>query len=188
MTRDNLKARLAYSTISQLGYIVLGAMLGTAAGVVGGGMHIAMHAFGKITLFFCAGAILVAAHKTRVSELDGLGRQMPLTMLAFLVGTLSIVGLPPFGGTWSKWLLVQGTLDAGLWLLTAVLLVSSLLNILYLLVIPMRGFFAGRAVEHPGVREAPPASLLAMGITATGCLLLFFYAEPVYQLAGRMVQ
>ncbi len=182
MTKDNLKARLAYSTVSQLGYIVLGAMLGTAAGVVGGGMHIAMHAFGKITLFFCAGAILVAAHKTRVSELDGLGRQMPLTMLAFAIGAVSIVGLPPFGGTWSKWLLVQGTLDAGLWLLTAILLVSSLLNILYLLVIPLRGFFVAPATEVSGMREAPLPSLLAIGVTATGCLLLFFYAEPVYRL------
>jgi multicomponent Na+:H+ antiporter subunit D len=187
MTRDNLKARLAYSTVSQLGYIVLGAMLGTAAGVVGGGMHIAMHAFGKITLFFCAGAILVAAHKTRVSELDGLGRQMPLTMLAFTIGAVSIVGLPPFGGTWSKWLLVQGTLDAGLWLLTAVLLVSSLLNILYLMVVPLRGFFAAPATQVTGIHEAPLPSLLAMGITATGCLLLFFYAEPIYRLVGGIL-
>jgi multicomponent Na+:H+ antiporter subunit D len=188
MTKDNLKARLAYSTISQLGYIVLGAMLGTAAGVIGGGMHIAMHAFGKITLFFCAGAILVAAHKTRVSELDGLGRQMPLTMLAFFVGAVSIVGLPPFGGVWSKWWLVQGTLDAGLWLLTAVLLLSSLLNILYLLVIPLRGFFYAPAAGPSGIREAPLPSLLAMGVTATGCLLLFFYAEPVYRLVEGMLR
>ena len=158
-----------------------------AAGVVGGGMHIAMHAFGKITLFFCAGAILVAAHKTRVSELDGLGRQMPLTMLAFTIGAVSIVGLPPFGGTWSKWLLVQGTLDSGIWLLTAVLLVSSLLNILYLMVVPLRGFFAAPATPVTGIQEAPLPSLLAMGITATGCLLLFFYAEPIYRLLGGIL-
>jgi multicomponent Na+:H+ antiporter subunit D len=188
MTKDNLKARLAYSTVSQLGYIVLGAMLGTAAGVIGSGMHIAMHAFGKITLFFCAGAILVAAHKTRVSELDGLGRQMPLTMLAFTVGALSIVGLPPFGGAWSKWWLVQGTLDAELWLLTTVLLVSSLLNILYLLAIPLRGFFVAPATGQNGVREAPLPSLLAMGVTATGCLLLFFQGDALYRLAGGMLQ
>lgn len=206
MTQDNLKARLAYSTISQLGYIVLGAMLGTAAGVIGGGLHIAMHAFGKITLFFCAGAILVAAHKTRVSELDGLGRRMPLTMAAFLIGALSIVGLPPFGGTWSKWLLVQGTLDAGLWLLTTTLLVSSLLNILYLVVIPLRAFFvappigsddgseaglphghaAGRGHGLQEVREAPLPSLLAMGVTAGGCLVLFFYPEPLFRLVAEV--
>jgi len=182
MTRDNLKARLAYSTVSQLGYITLGAMLGVAAGVVGGGMHIVMHAFGKITLFFCAGAILVAAHKTRVSELDGLGRRMPLTMLAFLIGALSIVGLPPFGGTWSKWLLVQGTLDTGMWLLTATLLISSLLNIMYLVVIPLRGFFARPASGTEGLQEAPIASLLAIGVAVLGCIVLFFSPDPIYQL------
>ena len=182
MTRDNLKARLAYSTVSQLGYITLGAMLGVAAGVVGGGMHIVMHAFGKITLFFCAGAILVAAHKKRVSELDGLGRRMPLTMLAFLIGALSIVGLPPFGGTWSKWLLVQGTLDTGMWLLTITLLVSSLLNIMYLVVIPVRGFFAKPAVDERGLQEAPIASLLAIGIAVLGCIVLFFSPDPIYRM------
>ncbi len=182
MTRDNLKARLAYSTVSQLGYITLGAMLGVAAGVVGGGMHIVMHAFGKITLFFCAGAIMVAAHKTRVSELDGLGRRMPLTMLAFLIGSLSIVGLPPFGGTWSKWLLVQGTLDTGMWLLTATLLISSLLNIMYLVVIPVRGFFAKPASDAEGLQEAPIASLLAIGVAVLGCIVLFFSPDPIYQL------
>ncbi len=188
MTKDNLKARLAYSTISQLGYIVLGAMLGVASGVVGGSMHIAMHASGKITLFFWAGAILVAAHKTCVSELDGLGRRIPLTMLAFLIGALSIVGLPPFGGTWSKWLLVQGTLETGSWVLTAVLLVSSLLNVMYLVVIPVRGFFAAGPGGVQGVHEAPRASLLAIAVTMTGCVVMFFWAESLYQLAEGIVQ
>jgi multicomponent Na+:H+ antiporter subunit D len=188
MTKDNLKARLAYSTISQLSYIILGAMLGVAAGVVGGGMHVVMHAFGKITLFFCAGAILVAAHKTKVSELDGLGRTMPLTMLAFLIGALSIVGLPPFGGTWSKWWLVQGTLDTGLWMLTAVLLVSSLLNVAYLVSIPMRGFFVAPPTRPEGLREAPLPSLIAIGITTAGCVALFLWADPLYRLVGEVVR
>jgi len=186
MTQDNLKARLAYSTISQLSYIVLGAMLGVAAGVIGGGMHVVMHAFGKITLFFCAGAILVAAHKTRVSELDGLGRTMPWTMLAFLIGALSVVGLPPFGGTWSKWWLVQGTLDTGAWMLTAVLLISSLLNILYLVVIPVRGFFASPATPSIGIREAPWPSLLAIGCTALGCVVLFFWPDALFRLINEV--
>ena len=188
MTKDNLKARLAYSTISQLSYIILGAMLGVAAGVVGGGMHVVMHAFGKITLFFCAGAILVAAHKTRVSELDGLGRTMPLTMLAFLIGALSIVGLPPFGGTWSKWWLVQGTLDTGAWMLTLVLLISSLLNIAYLVVIPVRGFFVAPASPSSGVREAPWPSLMAIGVTALGCVVLFLWPDALYRLVSEVLQ
>ena len=190
MKQDNLKARLAYSTISQLGYITLGAMIGTTAGVMGGSMHIAMHAFGKITLFFCAGAILVAAHKTKVSELNGLGRRMPLTMLAFLLGALSIVGLPPMGGTWSKWFLVQGTLDAQAWLLTAVLLLSSLLNIAYLLVIPVRGFFAKPSdyAAAGGIQEAPLASMIAIAITVSGCIILFFYPEPLFRLTEEILK
>ncbi|MEE9160660.1 MAG: proton-conducting transporter membrane subunit, partial [Gammaproteobacteria bacterium] len=111
MSKDNLKARLAYSTVSQLAYIVLGAMLASSLGIIGSGMHIAMHAFGKITLFFCAGAILVATHKSDISQMRGLGRTMPLTMMAFLIGSLSIIGLPPMGGLWSKWFLVMGTLE-----------------------------------------------------------------------------
>ena len=95
MTKDNLKARLAYSTVSQLSYIVLGAMLASGIGAVGGAMHIAMHAFGKITLFFCAGAIMVASHKTEISQMKGLGRKMPITFACFLIGALSIIGLPP---------------------------------------------------------------------------------------------
>src|SRR5262249_23083537 len=97
----------------QLAYIVLGALLATEAGFIGGGLHIATHAFGKITLFFCAGAILVATHRTQVSQLDGLGRAMPLTMAAFLIGSLSIIGLPPFGGLWSKAFLIEGAWEAG---------------------------------------------------------------------------
>ncbi len=185
MKKDNLKARLAYSTISQLGYITLGAMLGTASGVVGGSMHIATHAFGKITLFFCAGVFLVAAHRKKVSELDGLGRRMPFTMAAFTIGALSVVGLPPTGGTWSKWFLVQGTLDAGQYVLAAVLLASSLLNIAYLLVIPVRGFFR-RPVLADGEALAlasPLACRLAIGVTAVGCLLLFFLPGPLHRLA-----
>ncbi len=184
MTKDNLKARLAYSTVSQLGYIVLGALLATQLGILGGSMHIAMHAFGKITLFFAAGAIMVAAHKTEVSELDGLGRQMPLTFTAFTIGSLSIIGLPPFGGMWSKWYLALATIDAGQWLLLGVLLLSSLLNIAYLLVIPMRAFFAGEQGSTAVIKEAPTACLIAMGVTSIGSIALFFFPGFLYKLAG----
>ena len=194
MTKDNLKARLAYSTISQLSYIVLGAMLGTAAGVIGSGMHIAMHAFGKITLFFCAGAYMVAAHRTKVSELDGIGRRMPLTTTAFTIGALSIIGLPPMGGTWSKWMLVKGTLDADEWILLAVLLLSSLLNIAYLLTIPMRGFFAkpavveGHAHGHDDVHEASLSIRIALTIVSLGCILLFFFPDRLHSLAEEILR
>ncbi|MBE0584140.1 MAG: monovalent cation/H+ antiporter subunit D family protein, partial [Desulfofustis sp.] len=188
MRQDNLKARLAYSTVSQLSYITLGALLATSAGVVGGAMHIAMHAFGKITLFFCAGAIMVAAHKTEISQMRGLGRQMPITMAAFFIGSLSIIGLPPTGGTWGKWFLMIGALDAGQGLIMAVLMISSLLNIAYLLPIPMRAFFPNDGVERPsGIKEAPLPSLVALSVTAAGCIVLFFYTEPLYRLASAIL-
>ena len=186
MTKDNLKARLAYSTVSQLSYIVLGAMLASKAGLIGASMHIAMHAFAKITLFFGAGAIMVASHKKRVSELNGLGRAMPVTFAAFLIGTLSIIGLPPFGGMWSKWYLALGAVETTQLLLLAVLMISSLLNIIYLLPIPVRAFFSKpESGEHyTKIAEAPKSMLLAMVITSTACVVLFFYPDPFYRLAG----
>jgi len=141
LTKDNLKARLAYSTISQLAYIVLGAALATQAAAIGAGMHIAMHAMGKITLFFCAGAIMVASHKKNISEMDGLGRRMPVTYFAFLIGSLSIIGLPPFGGSWSKWFLALGAAESHQYVFIGVFMVSSLLSIGYLMPVVARGFF-----------------------------------------------
>ena len=182
MSKDDLKARLAYSTVSQLAYIVLGAMLASSLGIIGSGMHIAMHAFGKITLFFCARAILVATHKTDISQMRGLGRTMPFTMMAFLIGSLSIIGLPPMGGLWSKWFLVMGTLETQYYIPLLVLLISSLLNVAYLLPIPIRGFLSDPETTSNGRHEAPLPCLIAMAITSMGCLALFFFPQPVYEL------
>jgi multicomponent Na+:H+ antiporter subunit D len=184
LTKDNLKARLAYSTISQLSYIVLGAALANQWGVIGGSMHIAMHAFGKITLFFCAGAIYITAHKTEISDMRGIGRTMPVTTFAFLIGSLSVIGLPPFGGSWSKWFLVLGSADAEQLFLIAVLMISSLLNIAYLMPIAVRGFFSAPAEGDgkSGIHEAPMFCLVPICITAAGCLLLFFLADDIYRL------
>jgi multicomponent Na+:H+ antiporter subunit D len=188
MTRDNLKERLAYSTISQLSYIVLGAVLANQMGLLGGSLHIAMHAFAKITLFFAAGAILVTTHKTQISQLDGLGRQMPLTFIFFTIGAASIVGLPPFGGMWSKWFLALGTIEAGQWGLLAVLMISSLLNISYLLVIPARAFFIQPQQQKEHVSgEAPLTCLIGMLVPSLMCIYLFFNPEPFYSLAKTVV-
>ena len=190
--KDNLKARLAYSTISQLSYVVLGAMLANTMGIIGGGMHIVMHAFGKITLFFCAGAVMVAAHKTEISDMKGLGRTMPVTFAAFFVGTLSIIGLPPAGGTWSKWFLGLGALDAGQVGLVAVLMVSSVLSIGYLMIVPVRAFFGtasnpgGHGHGDGGIREAPLPSLIAIVITSLCCLALFVYPDPFFRLISMV--
>lgn len=186
MTKDNLKARLAYSTVSQLSYIVLGAMLASKSGLIGGSMHIAMHAFAKITLFFAAGAVYVTTGKKLVSELKGLGRAMPITFGVFLIGALSIIGLPPFGGMWSKWYLGLGAVETGQLLLLGVLMLSSLLNIAYLLPIPIRAFFSQPADGEPytEIKEAPKPILIAMIITATVTTILFFYLDPFYRLAA----
>ncbi len=188
-TKDNLKARLAYSTISQLSYIVLGALLANRWGIVGGGMHIAMHAFGKITLFFAAGAVMIASHKTDVSQMRGLGRQMPITFGAFLLASLSIIGLPPGGGAWSKWFLGLGTLEAGQLGLLAVLMLSSLLTLVYLLEIPVKAFFLPPEdpPPEPGIHEAPLPTLLAMGATALVSVGLFLYPDPVFHLISLVV-
>ena len=186
MRRDNLKARLAYSTVSQLSYIVMGALFASAWGIVGAGLHIVMHAFAKITLFFCAGAILVAHHRTEVSELDGIGRAMPITMGAFLIASLSIVGLPLLGGMWSKWYLALGAIESGHYAALAVLMLSSLLSVAYLLPIPVRAFLKrGRETGGGGVAEAPWPCVLAIGLTAAGCLALFWYADRWLRLMAQ---
>lgn len=184
ITLENLKARLAYSTISQLSYITLGAALATSSAVLGAGMHIAMHAVGKITLFFCAGAIYVTAHKTEVSELDGLGRRMPFTFAAFFLGSLSIIGLPPMGGAWSKWYLALGAAEGHEFVFVGVLMLSSLLSIGYLMPIVVRGFF-GRspdAESGQGMKETSPAMLVPLSLTALGSIALFFFAPAIRAL------
>ncbi len=181
LRQDNLKARLAYSTVSQLSYITLGAMLATPLAILGGGLQIVMHAWGKITLFMCAGAIYTISHRTKISQLDGLGRTMPWVFGAFLVGALSIIGIPPMGGSWPKFFLMAGALDSGKGILIAALIASSILNIIYLVPIAIRGFMK------------PPADIAADAIiaqeqkkhlwviippvfTAAGSLVLFFFA------------
>jgi len=188
LTKDNLKARLAYSTVSQLSYIVLGAALANDWGVLGGGMHIAMHACGKITLFFCAGAIYVTTHKTEISQMQGIGRTMPITTFAFLLGSLSVIGLPPFGGFWSKWFLGLGAAEAQQPLLVAVLMISSLLNIAYLIPLVARGFFLpSDGPDRPRIKEAPLFCLAPLCVTAVAGLFLFFGAEQVYELLTPIV-
>ena len=197
LTKDNLKARLAYSTISQLSYVILGAAVATSMGVIGGSLQIVMHAFGKITLFFCAGAIYTATHKTEISDMVGLGRAMPFTFGAFLIGALSIIGVPPLAGSWSKWYLMVGAADAGQMVIIGVLMVSSLLNVAYLIPVVARAFFLPAPTTDPqpasagaaavpadpgGIHEAPVLCVLAPCLTAAGCIALFFLADPIYRL------
>ena len=194
LTKDNLKARLAYSTISQLSYIVIGAALASPIAALGGALHMVTHAFGKITLFFCAGAIYTATKYTQISQLNGLGQKMPYTFSAYLLATISVIGLPPLIGSWSKWFLIEGTLRNQDYIVLLAFGLSTLLNCAYLLPVALRGFFkpldinlddwkleALRGYEISEIKEAPLACVVPLCITALCTFLLFFYMQPIYE-------
>jgi len=178
---NNLKRRLAYSTVSQLSYVVLAAAVLVPISIAAAAFHIAAHALGKITLFFAAGAIYTAAHKTEVSQLDGIGRRMPWTMAAFTVGALSLIGIPPCVGFVSKWLMLQGVFAAELWSVAGVLLASTVLNAAYFLPIVYVAFFKAPNGELHG--EAPLPMVIALSATAVGTVALFFLPELPLALA-----
>ncbi len=180
--KDDLKARLAYSTISQLSYVVLGAALVSNLAVQGASLHIVMHAVGKITLFFVAGAIYVSAHLSKISELDGQGKSMPLLFFAFFVGSLSIIGVPPMGGSWSKFYLMIGAVESDYIFVLVVLCISTLLNVYYLLEIPARAFFKEKIKE---VRvENHPLMTIPTLFAAILTVIIFFYIEPIKNLTN----
>ena len=189
LSQDGLKRRLAFSTIGQLSYIILGAALLSPKGQVGGLVHIAMHAFGKITLFMCAGAIFVATGKKYISEMVGIGKRMPVTMIAFFIGSLSVIGLPPTGGFFSKWYLVLGTLEADQMVMLVVLLTSSLLNGAYFLPIVYKAFFCTpeESMFEDKVQEAPLWCVVPLTITAILSVGLFFYPNIFRRLAEMAV-
>jgi multicomponent Na+:H+ antiporter subunit D len=163
LTKTNLKARLAYSTVSQLSYIILGVAMLTPHAITGGLLHIANHAFAKITLFFCAGAIFVASGKKDIGELGGLGWRMPLTMVAFGLASLSMIGAPPVSGFVSKWYLALGAMDINSIVLLGVLLLSSLLNAGYFVPVVHKAFFGQPSADDGaavGSLEGRPLVLL----------------------------
>jgi multicomponent Na+:H+ antiporter subunit D len=186
---DNLKRRLAYSTVSQLSYVVMAAALLAPLSVLGAVFHIAAHALGKITLFFAAGSIYTAAHKTEISQLDGIGRRMPWTMAAFAIGALSMIGLPPAAGFVSKWYMLSGAMAGAHWLAVAVIVGSTLLNAGYFLPILHRAFFRAPSAEdaaHPH-GEAPLPMVIALTLTAAGTVALFFLPDVPLALAQQLV-
>jgi multicomponent Na+:H+ antiporter subunit D len=187
MRQDNLKRRLAYSTVSQLSYVVLAAFILSPLSTIGAALHIVAHAFGKITLFMAAGAIYTAAHKTEVSQLDGIGRRMPWTMGAFLIGTLSMVGIPPAAGFLSKWYMLLGALQVEHYVAIAVIVISTLLNASYFFPIVYAAFLRPEkaAPEHPH-GEAPWPIVVALTTTATLTVLIFFFADIPLQLASDL--
>ncbi|MCK5195180.1 MAG: monovalent cation/H+ antiporter subunit D family protein, partial [Desulfobulbaceae bacterium] len=187
LTQDNLKARLAYSTVSQLAYVTLGFALVSVSGVTGGIIHIANHAFSKITLFYCAGAIFVATGKKYISQLSGIGRCMPLTMGAFTIGALSMIGIPGTSGFITKWFLALGCLDNGSLVLLIVILTSSLLNAAYFVPIIYRAFFHELHPDDIHLREAPPSMVTPIAITALATLFFGVYPELFLRLIQEVV-
>jgi multicomponent Na+:H+ antiporter subunit D len=193
LRQDNLKRRLAYSTVSQLSYVVLGVAILTPISVIGAAMHIAAHAVSKITLFFAAGSIYTAAHRTEISQLDGIGRRMPWTMGAFAVGAISMIGVPPTAGFLGKWFMLSGAMQSANWLAVGVIVVSTVLNAAYFLPIVFRAFFRepqplaahGDLAHEP--HEAPWPIVLALTATAVGTVLLFVWPDVPLALARLML-
>ncbi len=179
LSKDNLKSRLAYSTVSQLSYIILGVALLTPRGVEGGLVHIANHAFSKITLFFCAGAIYVATHKKNISEMSGLGRTMPFTFAAFGIASLSMIGAPPVAGFITKWYLLLGSMQASQVGILLILLASTLLNVAYFAPVTFKAFFGKRppGEEETGIKEASPAMVVPLCITAVISVVIGIYPD-----------
>ncbi|RJR17029.1 MAG: monovalent cation/H+ antiporter subunit D family protein [Nitrospiraceae bacterium] len=211
LKQDNLKRRLAYSTVSQLSYVILGVALLSPSGITGSIMHIVIHAFGKITLFFTAGAIYIAAHKTEINQLDGIGKKMPFTMAAFTVGALSMIGIPPIGGFISKWYIAIGSIEAHELPVILVIMTSTILNACYFLPIVYAAFFKEPKPEHDthhshsdqmtsppltsplvkggngGVHEAPAMMVVPLVLTAAGAIALFFAPSTFLELAKIVV-
>lgn len=186
LRQDNLKLRLAFSTISQLSYVVLGVAILTPLSTIGAALHIAAHAFGKITLFFAAGSIYTAAHKTKVSQLNGIGRAMPWTMAAFTIGALSMIGVPPTAGFIGKWYMLEGAMVSGQMVAVAVIVVSTLLNVGYYMPIVYAAFFRPMA-SGAGSGEAPWPIVVALSVTAVGTIVLFFMSDLLIGLARQLV-
>jgi len=189
LKQDNLKRMLAFSTISQLSYIILGAALLKPSSMVGGIIHITNHAFSKITLFFCAGSIYVSAHKTEISQLSGIGKKMPWTMAAFFIGSLSMIGVPPTAGFISKWYLAVGSMEAKEIPILVVLLFSSVLNAAYFLPITYKAFFEkeNHTDHYEEVKEIPVV-VIPLVITAIISILVGIYPDYFLTLAKEVIR
>ncbi len=188
LRQTNLKRLLAYSTIAQLSYIVMAALILHPIAGVGAALHMVAHAFGKISLFFAAGAIYTASKKTELHQLKGIGRRMPWTMTAFTIGALSMIGLPPTGGFVSKWYVLGGALAAENLVAVTAIILSTLLNAAYFLPILHAAWLQeADSPETENHGEAPLPIVLATVSTATLTIAFFFYQGPVLDLASQMM-
>jgi len=189
LRQSNLKRMLAYSTIGQLSFVLMAAAILKPLAEIGAAVHMVAHAFGKITLFFAAGAIYTASKKTEIFQLRGIGHRMPWTMTAFTIGALSMIGVPPTGGFVSKWYILAGAFQAENYIAIATIVLSTALNAAYFLPIIYLAWFAPEDKtlqnEHG---EAPFAAVLALTITAALTLAFFFFNGPLVLLEAQIVQ
>jgi len=170
--QDNLKRRLAYSSVGQMGYILLGMALLSEKALVGDIFHIFAHAIMKSCLFLAAGALIMQTGKKNISELAGIGRKMPVTMVSFSMAALAMIGIPPFNGFLSKWLLGLGALESGKPAYAILLLVSSLLNSIYYMPIIINAFFRKEETDFSHVKEVSYRMLVPIIILAA-CTVIF---------------
>ncbi|MBR3394558.1 MAG: proton-conducting membrane transporter [Firmicutes bacterium] len=180
---DLFKRRLAYSTVSQVSYVLLGVFTMNQTALLGALLHAAYHSIIKDALFFAAGAVIFCTHKEYVSQLEGLGKKMPVTFGCITICSLGLIGIPPFAGFLSKWYLAQGSLSEGIpvlsWLAPAVLLVSALLTAGYLLPISIHGFFPGADAPQAEGKEASALMTLPMIVLAALTVFLGIFAQPL---------
>ncbi len=186
LRQTNLKRLLAYSTVAQLSYVVMAAAVLKPLAEIGAAIHIVAHAFGKITLFFAAGAIYTASKKTELYQLRGIGRRMPWTMAAFTIGALSMIGVPPTGGFVSKWYILAGAFEANNLLAIFTIIASTALNAAYFLPIIFMAWLADEPSDAKHHGEAPFLVVFALCLTAALTLGFFFFNGPVIELEQQL--
>lgn len=187
LQQTNLKRLLAYSTVAQLSYVVMAAAVLKPLAEIGAAVHMVAHAFGKITLFFAAGAIYTASKKTELHQLRGIARRMPWTMAAFTIGALSMIGVPPTAGFVSKWYILAGAFQADNLLAIFTIIASTALNAAYFLPIIFMAWFADEPEGAKQHGEAPPLVIFALCLTALLTLGFFFFNGPVIELEQQLV-
>ena len=179
------KKRLAYSSVSQISYVLVGLFFLTPESVLGGLLHVLFHATIKVCLFLVAGSFICNTGKHRVEEFVGFGKAMPKTLWGFTLASLALIGIPPASGFVSKWYLALGALDSGMavfrWLAPVVLLISALLTAAYLLQLTINGFFPGNDYDYASLESREPGRLMTvpMLVLAVGVVLCGVLAQPL---------
>ena len=185
INQDNIKKRLAYSTVSQLSYILLGIFILSPLATAGALFYLVVHAFSKITLFYIAGLILVTTGKKCVSEIRGLGYKMPITFICFFVASLSLIGIPPSSGFLAKYLLLEGAMWGNKIAFIVVYLLSSLLALFYLMPVVFEAFRKKNDGEALIVKKAPVMCMFPILVTTLASVLFFFYSDSITNLVFR---